>query len=215
MFHKKLRIRNQEQFTLINSNSSIYYEFIDQLPGRKVQNYLGKSESWVMLFASNIEELENYFLSIYNVLAEDSVFWVCFPKKSSGFQTNLTRDHGWDHVNSSDIDFSTLVSFNDDWSAFLFSCKSKNLLSKTRKRDVNKILNYDPKTKGIFLPLEMETALIDHPELLMYFNALAFSHKKEYVDWIVGAKKVETRESRLKKMIDLLYQKKKNPHQKP
>lgn len=36
------------------------------------------------------------------------------------------------------------------------------------------------------------------------FDALSYTHKKEFVDWITGAKKDETREARMQKMIRML-----------
>lgn len=37
-----------------------------------------------------------------------------------------------------------------------------------------------------------------------FFDSLAFTHQKEYVQWIVDAKKEETRQNRLLKAIELL-----------
>ena len=46
------------------------------------------------------------------------------------------------------------------------------------------------------------------------FDELAFSHKKEYVEWITGAKKEETRTARLEKTIEKLTSGKRNPSEK-
>ena len=40
---------------------------------------------------------------------------------------------------------------------------------------------------------------------------LSHSNRKEYVKWITDAKRQETREKRLEKIIELLLNKKKNP----
>jgi uncharacterized protein YdeI (YjbR/CyaY-like superfamily) len=44
-----------------------------------------------------------------------------------------------------------------------------------------------------------------------FFNKLAFSHKKEYVEWIVTAKKQETKAKRVEETINRLKAKWKNP----
>ena len=44
-----------------------------------------------------------------------------------------------------------------------------------------------------------------------YFDSLPYSHKKEYVVWIEGAKKPETRAGRLVKRMEMLAKKGKNP----
>ena len=46
------------------------------------------------------------------------------------------------------------------------------------------------------------------------FEPLAFTHKREYVTWIVEAKKPETRAARLAKTVEMLAKGKKNPTDK-
>lgn len=41
------------------------------------------------------------------------------------------------------------------------------------------------------------------------FEPLAYTHKKEFVQWITGAKKEETREARQQKMVQMLKRKEK------
>lgn len=43
--------------------------------------------------------------------------------------------------------------------------------------------------------------------LLAHFEELAPSHKKEYLKWINEAKKTETKDKRITKMIEMLKQK--------
>jgi len=49
---------------------------------------------------------------------------------------------------------------------------------------------------------------------LSYFNSLAYSHKKEYVLWILIAKQDKTRQARLEKTVNMLSLGKKNPSDK-
>jgi uncharacterized protein YdeI (YjbR/CyaY-like superfamily) len=53
-------------------------------------------------------------------------------------------------------------------------------------------------------PAELQTALTKSPAISQSFNALSYSHKKEYVDWIDSAKKPETRQKRIEKMAEML-----------
>jgi uncharacterized protein YdeI (YjbR/CyaY-like superfamily) len=46
---------------------------------------------------------------------------------------------------------------------------------------------------------------------LSYYESLPYSHKKEYVEWIVSAKKEETRAARIKEAIERLGKQWKNP----
>jgi len=45
----------------------------------------------------------------------------------------------------------------------------------------------------------------------LFFNELSFTNKKEYVEWIVSAKRQETRQERVKGTIERLLKGWKNP----
>ena len=57
----------------------------------------------------------------------------------------------------------------------------------------------------------MEEALKAEPEALANYNKLAYSHRKEYVLWILSAKQQKTRDDRMVKMATMLLNGKKNP----
>ena len=63
-------------------------------------------------------------------------------------------------------------------------------------------------TRTIELPGLLATTLEKH-RLTEKFKVLTYTHKKEYIDWVTSAKKEETTERRLKKLIDLLENKQK------
>ena len=68
-----------------------------------------------------------------------------------------------------------------------------------------------PSAPPIETPRDLQKLLKNNKTLLKFFDSLAYTHRKEYIRWIEGAKKTETRDSRLKKAIALLKQKVKHP----
>jgi len=52
--------------------------------------------------------------------------------------------------------------------------------------------------------MEIEDTLSRDPVALAAIRSLPPSHKREYVDWIAGAKQPGTRGRRIAKMIDML-----------
>ena len=79
----------------------------------------------------------------------------------------------------------------------------------------NKFGEYiDPDKKTVKIPEDLAMVLSDHPTALNFFNDLAYSHKKEYVLWILTAKQEKTRQQRIEKALDMLVKKKKNPSAK-
>ena len=48
-----------------------------------------------------------------------AVTWIAYPKKTSGVETDLTRDRGWDAITGA-IDAVSQVAVDDTWSALRF-----------------------------------------------------------------------------------------------
>ena len=62
----------------------------------------------------------------------------------------------------------------------------------------------DDKPRVVTPPDDMKAVLEFHPELHEFFKKMSSTHQREYVEWIEEAKKPETRERRLNKMLDML-----------
>jgi uncharacterized protein YdeI (YjbR/CyaY-like superfamily) len=69
----------------------------------------------------------------------------------------------------------------------------------------------DPKTKSVRLPDDLAIALKKNKNQEDFFNALSFTNKKEYIEWIITAKREETRIERVKGTIERLARQWKNP----
>jgi bifunctional DNA-binding transcriptional regulator/antitoxin component of YhaV-PrlF toxin-antitoxin module len=73
------------------------------------------------------------------------------------------------------------------------------------------VLTKDESPRIVEVPEDLAALLNNTPEAKKHFDDLSYTHKKEYVEWIVSAKKAETRENRLKKTIEMLKGKVKHP----
>ncbi len=60
-------------------------------------------------------------------------------------------------------------------------------------------------------PMILLAALKKAKKQEAFFNSLSFSNRKEYVEWIVTAKREDTRATRVKESIDRLEKEWKNP----
>ena len=67
----------------------------------------------------------------------------------------------------------------------------------------------DEEERIVEIPEDLASKLQESPSALEYFEKLSFTHKKEYVQWILGAKKVETRNERIQKAVLMLAESKK------
>jgi antitoxin component of MazEF toxin-antitoxin module len=76
-------------------------------------------------------------------------------------------------------------------------------LGKTTGDSVEVAVELDDKPRVLLIPRDLKTAL-KNSEVLAAFEKLAYSHRREYVQWIESAKKIETRLTRIQKTLDKL-----------
>ena len=64
-------------------------------------------------------------------------------------------------------------------------------------------LELDDAPREVEVPAELATVL-DSEGVRDTYDALAFTHRREYAEWVAGAKKAETRERRAAKAAEML-----------
>jgi hypothetical protein len=62
----------------------------------------------------------------------------------------------------------------------------------------------DESERSVEVPVELQRALKADRAAKAVFDALAYSHRKEYAEWIAAAKKPETKTARILKALGLL-----------
>jgi hypothetical protein len=72
-------------------------------------------------------------------------------------------------------------------------------------------LEADTHERVVDVPDDLLRALAKDPKAKRAFDALAFTHRKEYALWVAGAKKAETRATRVAKTIRMLKAGTKHP----
>ena len=112
---KKMKLRPGVRAAIIHAPE----KYLDQLKhDSEVSQKLSGKFDWVQIFAKNKEELDSLAPKAANALKPESILWLSFPKGSSKIQTDLTRDKGWEVLQSLDLKWVTLISADENWSAF-------------------------------------------------------------------------------------------------
>jgi len=62
----------------------------------------------------------------------------------------------------------------------------------------------DLEPRSVEVPEDLTAALADDPQAQTAFEALAYSHRREFVRWITEAKREATRAQRVTKTVDML-----------
>lgn len=82
-------------------------------------------------------------------------------------------------------------------------------LGKTFGDKVSVSVTEDLEERTVEMPDDILSVLVGNPEAKALFDAMNYTHRKEYIRWISEAKKPETRENRKKKMIEMILSGKK------
>lgn len=210
----KLKIKPQFSLLTINAPANFKKGLLGLPAGIKITD-TGKNYDQVHWFVFNRPQMEKEMSKVMKLVKPEVIVWVYYPKGTSKLQTDLTRDKGWDCLlaEGDKLTWISLISFDDTWSVFGFRAKNEADKKKEAKPKVEReIFNWvNPQTKEVRLPDDLISAFKKNKKEAALFQTLAFSHKKEYVEWIVTAKREETRNERIKGTIERLAKDWKNP----
>jgi hypothetical protein len=209
---QKLKIREKDSILTLNAPEG-YKSALKNLPaGVKISPKTNDYQQ-IHWFVMNRAQMEKEWPGIYKLLKPGVICWTYYPKGSSGNQTDLTRDKGWDVImKHDDLQWINLISFDDIWSTFGFRLKTEKDKQKAQKPKERLIFDYiDAAKKTVRLPEDFDKVLKKSKKANDFFQTLSFSNKKEYVEWIVSAKREETRGERVKGSVERLIKGWKNP----
>ena len=209
---QKLKIKEGFSVLTFNAPSGFEKELGDLPEGVSIS---ADAETYHQIhwFVKEKAQAEEEAETVLALLKEEVTLWVYFPKGTSKIKTDLTRDRGWEGLlKQKDLQWLTLISFNETWSAFSVRLKTSVDKKKGAAPKIRPIVEYiDAAKKLVFPPDDFATALQASPTEKAFFETLSFTNKKEYVEWIVSAKREETRITRVKESIERLGKGWKNP----
>ena len=209
----KFRIKEGMKLLAINSPRD-FAVGLGKLPaGVSIHANSKNAYHQVHWFVKNRAEMEKDLSRMLSLLKEDVVVWIYYPKGSSSLQTDLTRDKGWEKLLVHDhLQWVSLISFDETWSAFGMRLKTEKETKKPVVAKERVIFQYaDPVNKTIRLPEDMKKAMDKSKKAREFFEGLSFTNKKEYVEWVVTAKREETRAERIAATMERLLKSCKNP----
>jgi hypothetical protein len=210
---QKLKIKEGAKLLVLNAPDNFKRQLSPLPVAVKITD---KTDSYEQIhwFVKAKAQMEKELPKILKLLKRDVICWIYYPKGTSKMQTDLTRDKGWDKLLAQkDLQWINLISFDDTWSAFGFRKQNETDKKKAEKPKAQReIFNWvDPVKKTVKLPAELETALKKDKKASSFFDTLSFTNKKEYIEWIVTAKREETKTERIEGTLERLKKEWKNP----
>lgn len=112
--------------------------------------------------------------------------------------------------------FDEKVEYRGSLSKMKSSCHLLGLTQEVRKAlnktfgdEVKVVLWEDKEERTVEIAEDIQKVFEDNKEAFLLFQAMSYTHRKEYIRWINDAKKPETRENRKIKMIQMILEGKK------
>ncbi|MEX0429228.1 YdeI/OmpD-associated family protein [Nocardioides sp. DS6] len=70
--------------------------------------------------------------------------------------------------------------------------------------EVDVVLALDTAPREVDVPSDLAAALAEDPTVKAAYDALAFTHRKEFARWVAEAKRPETRERRIAQAVEMI-----------
>ena len=100
----------------------------------------------------------------------------------------------------------SVTPLGDGHHALLILKQIRRAIDKTVGDTVHVTLSREVTERKMEAPADLAERLATEPQAAAYFAKLAYTHQREYVRWLEGAKKPETRTRRLGEIVDMLAQ---------
>ncbi len=212
---EKLQLNDEKNLLIQGLPSSIEKQFIKLNFSKGVTPLLKKRKiDFALVFAVNQRQLSGILEDVIPALQVDAKFWIAYPKLTSKIASDLSRDKSWDFVSDYGFEAVRMVALDNVWSAGRFKKPGKEVKKKDNFCSTNPAPGVDYKKRTIDPPDELKQVFRKYKEAALFFDSLAFSHKREYVEWIWSAKREVTRLKRLDVTLEKLIAGKKNFNEK-
>ena len=216
MLAKKLHLKAGMRVALANAPKGFS---LGALPsGVKQEKSLTRDLDAVFLFATTQKELRTLWPQALASIKQDGAVWVAYPKKSSGIDTDLGMGE-WEATKGGDWNPVAMIGVDDTWSSVRFKYapgleEQRHARQEEAIKDADGLVCVDRVKHVVTPPKDLQKLLAKNAKARAAFDGLSFTHRKEYVVWILEAKKAETRDARLTKTVEMLGRGKKNPSDK-
>lgn len=208
---EKLQLKDERNLLIQGLPSSVEKQF-SKLSFAKNLTPLLKSRrvDFALLFAVSQNQLKGILQDVLPSLQPDAKLWIAYPKLTSKIASDLSRDASWEFIAEYGYEAVRSIAMDNVWSAIRFIKPTGKLRTVAGFSSANPAPGIDYKNRRVEVPSELQEMFMDNKPAAAFFESLAFSHRREYVEWIASAKRDETRARRLETTMEKLTAGKKN-----
>jgi len=214
---EKLQLKEEKNLLIQGLPSSVEKQFAKLSYNKNLTPLLKTRKiDFALIFAINQLQLNNILKEVFPALHPESKLWIAYPKTTSKIVSDLNRDASWEILSKNDYEAVRQVTLDHVWTAMRFK-KLDQIPNRNRTFVEFKSANIkvdDFEKRLIALPIELDKLFGAHEEAREFFVSLSILNQKEYLSWIQGAKKEETKQKRLESTLEKLLAGKNSPSEK-
>lgn len=214
---KKLQVKPGFKVSVINApeNATAIFGIIPETIEFGYQ--IRQDNNAYLLFAITKIDMVTALKSMIKSIGDKTIVWIFYPKAKTALAADLNLMQSWEDLIKLGLAPCGSAAVNEIWTAIRVKPADSQKKSGVGNAEIanNEYGNYiDVASKTVTLPTYLKEALSKQPSALAFYEQLAYSHRKEYVLWIITAKQEKTKQDRINKMIEKLLERKKNPAEK-
>ena len=214
---EKLQLKEEKNLLIQGLPSAVEKQFAKLSYNKNLTPLLKTRKiDFALIFAINQLQLNNILKEVFPALHPESKLWIAYPKTTSKIVSDLNRDASWEILSKNEYEAVRQVTLDHVWTAMRFK-KLDQIPNRNRTFVEFKAADIkvdDFEKRLIALPIELDKLFGAHEEAREFFVSLSILNQKEYLSWIQGAKKEETKQKRLESTLEKLLAGKNSPSEK-
>jgi len=214
--YEQFQLTNEKNILIQGLPSSIEKQFAKISFSKNVTPLLkNKKIDFALVFAINHQQLCSILKDVFPALHSSSKVWIAYPKSSSKIVSDLNRVDCWEILSKNNYEKGEEeIVLDNVWGAVKFT-----KVKVEEAAEPSSIATKTPRAKGFdkklsIIPAELDALFVKHIKAREFFSSLPSANQKEYVTWIEGAKRSDTKQKRLASTLEKLLAGKKNPIEK-
>jgi hypothetical protein len=212
---EKLQMKDEKNLLIQGLPSSIEKQFLKVSFAKSVTPLLKTRKiEFALVFAISKKQLSDILSDVVPALHPDAKLWVAYPKLTSKIASDLSRDSNWEVTTENGFEGVSQIALDNVWTAIRFRKVVVTAPSKLNYSVENPVEGVDYQARTVTVPEEMQLMFKKNKSAGVFFDTLSFTNQREYVEWVIGAKKEETQVRRLDEVLEKLITGKKNPSAK-
>jgi len=213
---EKLQLKDEKNLLIQGLPSSIEKQFVKLSYAKNVTPLLKiKKIDFALVFAIHHRQMCNILKDVFPALHTESKLWIAYPKTASKIASDLNRDCSWQVLSDKGYEAVREVALDHVWTAMRFQkMELEEVEEETADVDFKSASSKDIDKRLVAAPTELETFFIKNKKAQEFFTSLSSNNQKEYVSWIEGAKRSDTKQRRLAAVQEKLLAGKKHPTEK-